>query len=55
MAIRVLLYEDNPELRASLSSLITFSEDMELIAAHKNCEGVLDHIERYQPDIEVGS
>lgn len=51
MAIRVLLYEDNPELRASLSSLITFSEDMELIAAHENCEGVLDHINLHQPDI----
>lgn len=51
MAIRVLLYEDNPELRASLSSLIDFSEELELVAAHENCVGVLNHIKKYAPDI----
>ncbi len=51
MPIRVLLYEDNPELRASLSSLINFSEELELIAAHENCVGVLKHINEYEPDI----
>ena len=51
MAIRVLLYEDNVELRASLSSLITFSEELELVAAHENCVGVLSHISTYNPDI----
>lgn len=51
MAIKVLLYEDNPDLRASLSALLTFSDDMELVAAHENCEGAIDHIALYQPDI----
>ncbi len=51
MAIRVLLYEDNLELRASLSSLIDFSHDLELIAAHENCVDILSHITTYEPDI----
>ena len=51
MAIRVLLYEDNTELRASLSSLIAFSEGLELTAAFENCEGVLGHLATYRPDI----
>ncbi len=51
MAIKVLLYEDNPELRASLSSLIAFSEELELVAAHENCVGVLSHIATYEPNI----
>jgi len=51
MATKVLLYEDNAELRASLSSLITFSEGLELVAAFENCAGVLEHLETYQPDI----
>ncbi|WP_367914325.1 response regulator [Leadbetterella sp. DM7] len=51
MATKVLLYEDNAELRASLSSLIAFSEELELAAAFENCSGVLEHLRTYQPDI----
>lgn len=51
MAVKVLLYEDNPELRASLSSLISFSDELELAAAFENCSQVLEHLEDYLPDI----
>lgn len=51
MAIKVLLYEDNAELRASLSSLIAFSEGLEIVASFENCAGVLGHLETYRPDI----
>ncbi len=51
MAIRILLYEDNVELRASLSSLIGFSDKWELAAAYEHCAGVLQHLEMYDPDI----
>ena len=51
MAIRVLLYEDNTELRTSLSSLINFSDELDLVAAYENCVGVLHHLEAHHPDI----
>lgn len=51
MAIRVLLYEDNSELRASLSSLIVFSEGLELLGAFENSKDVLTHLIQYEPDI----
>lgn len=51
MPIDILLYEDNPELRSSLSSLIAFSENLNLKAAFENCSGVLDHVDTYLPDI----
>lgn len=51
MAIRVLLYEDNPELRSSLSSLIEFSEQLELMGAFEHCKEVFSHIIQFEPDI----
>ncbi len=51
MKTRVLLYEDNVELRSSLAALINFSGDLELVANFENCKDVLDHLETYVPDI----
>ncbi|QIG88737.1 response regulator transcription factor [Chryseobacterium sp. POL2] len=51
MPIKVLLYEDNTELRDSLSSLIAFSEDLELVAAYEHCADVLRHLDTYDPEI----
>lgn len=53
MPIRVLLYEDNDELRTSLSAFIQFSEDMELVASFENCKDVLSHLKVYTPDIII--
>ena len=38
-------------MRASLSSLISFSDELELAAAFENCSQVLEHLEDYLPDI----
>lgn len=51
MAIKILLYEDNFELRDSLSSFIEFVEDFELLAAFENCSNIANHLETYSPDI----
>ncbi|MEO6833878.1 MAG: response regulator transcription factor [Chitinophagaceae bacterium] len=51
MPTKILLYEDNFELRNSLSSLISFSEDLQLAAAFENCSGIMEHIDTYLPDI----
>lgn len=51
MPVKVLLYEDNPELRNSLSSLIAISDDLELVAAYQHCAEVLSHLQNHQPDL----
>lgn len=51
MVVNILLYEDNPELRSSLASLISFSEGLHLKAAFENCSGILEHVDTYLPDI----
>lgn len=51
MKTRILVYEDNPELRMSLSALIDFSEDMELAGAFENCADILKHLENLHPDM----
>jgi len=51
MAIRILLYEDNSDLRNSLSALINFSKDLELAAAFENCAEVGQHLDLFSPDV----
>jgi DNA-binding NarL/FixJ family response regulator len=49
--IKVLLYEDNPQLREGLSMLINGSDGYEVVAAFKNCENVEDEVDAYRPDV----
>lgn len=49
--IKVLLYEDNPQLREGLTMLISGSEGYEVIAAFKNCENVVEEVTAFQPDV----
>ena len=51
MKIKVLLYEDNPVLLSSLSTLITQSPQLRLTAAESNCQHILQDIQDYKPDI----
>lgn len=51
MAIKILLYEDNVELRTSLTSLISFAEDIDLLASFENAGKVLENIEQFGPDV----
>ena len=49
--IKVLLYEDNPQLREGLTMLISGSDGFEVVAAFKNCNNVVDEVEAYNPDV----
>ncbi len=49
--IRLVLYEDNPQLREGLTMLLNGSDGFEVIAAYKNCNNVVAEVEALQPDI----
>ena len=49
--IKVLIYEDNPQLREGLTMLIDGSEGYSVQAAYKNCNNVVDEVEACQPDV----
>ncbi|RSK32387.1 response regulator [Hymenobacter metallilatus] len=51
VSARVLIYEDNPDLRASLSQLLGSSSDLELLAALSNCTRAEEDVRLYQPDV----
>jgi DNA-binding NarL/FixJ family response regulator len=49
--IKVLLYEDNPQLREGLTMLIDGSDGFSVLAAYKNCDHVKDEVEAWKPDV----
>ena len=49
--IRVMIYEDNPELRESLKQLIDGSEGMSCIAAFSGCIEAGEEVMALQPDV----
>lgn len=49
--IRVVIYEDNPQLREGLTMLIGGSDGFEVAASFKNCNNVVPEIEALQPDV----
>lgn len=51
MATRILLYDDNEALRASMEALITDEPDFELLAAMPNAETVETDIHGLKPDV----
>jgi len=51
MSIRVLLYDDNEALRASMEELINEQKDFELLAAMPNAETVVTDIQEFRPDV----
>ena len=51
MAIRIIIYEDNPDLRDGLSVLLKGTPDFELVGAYPNCEFVDQQIGEFLPDI----
>jgi DNA-binding NarL/FixJ family response regulator len=48
---KVLIYEDNPQLREGLSILINGSTGFEVLAAYKNCNSVVDEVAAFKPDV----
>lgn len=49
--IKIVLYEDNPQLREGLSMLLNGSDGFEVIDAFKNCNNVVDEVEALKPDV----
>ncbi|HEV8272803.1 MAG TPA: response regulator transcription factor [Chitinophagaceae bacterium] len=48
---KIILYEDNPDMREGLSTLIAFSKNLELAGSFINCSDCDAHVEALQPDI----
>jgi DNA-binding NarL/FixJ family response regulator len=49
--IKVMLYEDNPQLREGLTMLIDGSEGFCVLASYKNCDNVTDEVDAWKPDV----
>ncbi len=49
--IRVLIYEDNPQLREGLTMLIDGSEGFNVVASYKNCNNILSELKTWEPDV----
>jgi DNA-binding NarL/FixJ family response regulator len=48
---KVIIYEDNPQLREGLTMLIRGTTGFEVMAAFKNCSNVVNEIAMYKPDV----
>jgi len=48
---RILIYEDNPELRESLVLLIESSGEFMVMASFGNCSNCRKHLQIYKPDL----
>ncbi len=49
--IKLLIYEDNPQLREGLSMLIGGSDGFEVLAAFKNCDHAAEEVQAFKPDV----
>lgn len=49
--IRVLIYEDNPQLREGLTMLIDGSDGFNVVASYKNCNNVIPELDAWEPDV----
>lgn len=49
--IKVILYEDNPDMREGLSTLLAFTPGFELAGSFMNCIDSANHVETLRPDV----
>ncbi|MEX2592968.1 MAG: response regulator transcription factor [Anditalea sp.] len=49
--IKLLIYEDNPQLREGLTMLIDGSEEFQVLGAFRNCSNVAYEVGAYKPDV----
>ena len=49
--IKLLIYEDNPQLREGLTMLINGSDGFEVLAAFKNCNNIIEEVAAWTPDV----
>lgn len=51
MSARILIYEDNNDLRTSLIGLLSREETFEIVGDFATCDNVIRHLEEYTPDV----
>lgn len=51
MSVKILMYDDNEALRASMEALISEEKDFELLAAMPNAETIEEDIRDLKPDV----
>ncbi|MCG9900511.1 MAG: response regulator transcription factor [Hydrotalea sp.] len=49
--IKILIYEDNSQLREGLTMLIDGSDGFSVVAAFKNCTNIVEEVAAFNPDI----
>jgi DNA-binding NarL/FixJ family response regulator len=49
--IKILIYEDNTQLREGLSLLINYNSSFEIVGAFANCTNVVEHCAILKPDL----
>lgn len=48
---KLLIYEDNPQLREGLTMLINGSDGFEVLSAFKNCNNIEDEVRAFKPNV----
>lgn len=51
MPVNILIYEDNPNLRESLSSLLSLVGDYKVVASYPDCSKVTEQVIQANPDV----
>lgn len=51
MAVKILIYEDNPNLRESVSNLLQLTEEYNVVATYPDCMNVEEQVKQKQPDV----
>jgi DNA-binding NarL/FixJ family response regulator len=49
--IKLMLYEDNPQLREGLTMLLNGSDGFEVVGAFKNCNNIEEEVQAFDPDV----
>src|SRR5678815_1418084 len=50
-SIKVILYEDNADMREGLSTFLAFTKGFELAGSFINCADSENHVQALQPDV----
>lgn len=51
MPVKILIYEDNPHLRESLSNLLILTTEYKVVGAFPDCLDIADQVKKLQPDV----
>ena len=51
MKTKVLIYEDNRNLRESLTQLLSRESDIKVLNSYQDCIDVEEHIKKFRPDV----